>query len=128
MNFGERITQLRKEKGLNRKQFADYLGIPSTTLRNYEINAREPGHVFLKQVSQIFHVSIDYLLGMSETKQPVLFCNSEKNSLNEEEQQLIDNYRQLNEEGQERLLETSEEFLELAKYKKCYECEMAQEA
>ena len=50
MTFGERLTQLRKENGYaTRNEFADKLGIPSTTLRNYETNAREPGHTFLSK-------------------------------------------------------------------------------
>lgn len=71
MTFGERLTELRKERGfLNRNDFANYIGMPSTTLRNYETNAREPGHIFLKQMADIFHVSIDYLLCMTDDRTP----------------------------------------------------------
>ena len=63
MTFGERLTELRIENGYNkRNEFAEKLGIPSTTLRNYETDAREPGHTFLKQISEFFNVSVDYLL------------------------------------------------------------------
>ena len=49
MTFGERLTQLRKENGYStRNEFAEKLGIPNTTLRNYEIGVREPGHTFFK--------------------------------------------------------------------------------
>lgn len=49
MTFGERLIELRKERGFNnRSEFADYIGMPSTTLRNYETNVREPGHVFFE--------------------------------------------------------------------------------
>lgn len=71
MTFGERLIELRKERGFNnRSEFADYIGMPSTTLRNYETNVREPGHVFLKQMADIFHVSIDYLLCMTDDRTP----------------------------------------------------------
>ena len=52
MTFGERLTELRTSAGYTkRNEFADKLGIPSTTLRNYETDVREPGHTFLKQIS-----------------------------------------------------------------------------
>lgn len=70
MTFGERLTELRKENGYNtRNEFADKLGIPSTTLRNYETDAREPGHTFLKQISEMFNVSVDYLLCLTDEKE-----------------------------------------------------------
>ena len=70
MTFGERLTQLRKENGYaTRNEFADKLGIPGTTLRNYETNAREPGHTFLKQISEFFNVSVDYLLCLTDEKE-----------------------------------------------------------
>lgn len=70
MTFGKRITQLRKEMGYTtRKKFAEKLSIPETTLRNYEMDSREPGHTFLKQLSDIFNVSTDYLLGLTEERE-----------------------------------------------------------
>ena len=70
MTFGKRLTQLREENGYNtRKKFAEKLSIPETTLRNYETDAREPGHTFLKQMSDFFNVSADYLLGLTEEKE-----------------------------------------------------------
>lgn len=70
MSFGERLTQLRIEKGYStRKSFAEKLGIPETTLRNYETDAREPGHTFLKQISDFFNVSCDYLLCLTDERE-----------------------------------------------------------
>ena len=70
MTFGHRLTQLREDRGYHtRKSFAEKLGIPETTLRNYETDAREPGHTFLKQMSDFFNVSTDKLLGLTEEKE-----------------------------------------------------------
>ncbi len=70
MTFGERLTELRIENGYSkRNEFAEKLGIPSTTLRNYETDAREPGHTFLKQISELFNVSVDYLLCLTDEKE-----------------------------------------------------------
>lgn len=64
LNFGERLIQIREERDVSRKELAEQLGIPYTTLRNYETGKREPGHKTLIQLSRIFNVSCDYLLGV----------------------------------------------------------------
>lgn len=97
MTFGERLTQLRKEHGYStRNEFADKLGIPSTTLRNYETDAREPGHTFLKQISEFFNVSFDYLLCLTDDKEVLKSFR-----LRESEQAMVEKYRNLDNHGKE---------------------------
>lgn len=97
MTFGERLTQLRKEHGYStRNEFADKLGIPSTTLRNYETDAREPGHTFLKQISEFFNVSVDYLLCLTDDKEVLKSFR-----LRESEQTMVEKYRNLDNYGKE---------------------------
>lgn len=97
MTFGERLTQLRKEHGYTtRNEFADKLGIPSTTLRNYETDAREPGHTFLKQISEFFNVSVDYLLCLTDDKEVLKSFR-----LREPEQIMVEKYRSLDASGRE---------------------------
>ncbi|MDO4271943.1 MAG: XRE family transcriptional regulator [Candidatus Saccharibacteria bacterium] len=64
MSFGENLTALRKSRGISRKDLAEMLGIPYTTLRNYETGQREPGHNLLIQIAKKFSVSIDSLIGL----------------------------------------------------------------
>lgn len=95
MTFGQRLTSLRKEYGYNtRNEFAEKLGIPSTTLRNYETDAREPGHIFLKQISEMFNISVDYLLCLTDEKEVL---NSFR--LKTSETKIIEKYRDLDEHG-----------------------------
>ena len=97
MTFGDRITQLRKENGYKtRKEFAEKLNIPETTLRNYETDAREPGHTFLKQISDFFNVSSDYLLGLTEEREKY-----SSHQLKSSEYRHIEKYRALDLYGQE---------------------------
>lgn len=97
MTFGERITELRKENGYNtRNEFAEVLGIPSTTLRNYETGVREPGHTFLKKVSEFFNVSVDYLLCLTDDKKVL---NSFQ--LQTSEKDMISKYRRLDSYGKD---------------------------
>lgn len=97
MTFGERLTELRKEHGYStRNEFADKLGIPSTTLRNYETDVREPGHTFLKQISEFFNVSVDYLLCLTDDKEVLKSFR-----LRESEQTMVEKYRNLDDHGKE---------------------------
>ena len=50
-------------------EFAEFLNIPSTTLRNYETDKREPGHTFLKQMSELFNVSVDLFTMFNRRKE-----------------------------------------------------------
>lgn len=97
MTFGERLTQLRKENGYTtRKSFAEKLNIPETTLRNYETDEREAGHTFLKQMSDFFNVSSDYLLGLTDEKEKY-----SSYQLKSSEYDQIEKYRSLDEYGKE---------------------------
>ena len=97
MTFGERLTNLRKENGYStRKEFANFLGIPETTLRNYEKDEREPGHSFLKTISELFNVSADYLLGLKNERE-----KSDLYQLKESEYKIIKKYRDLDNYGRE---------------------------
>ena len=54
---------------MNKREMSERLDVPYTTYNNYESGYREPGSDFLKKYSQIFGVSIDYILGNSAIKQ-----------------------------------------------------------
>ena len=66
MSFGQNLIALREERGLSRKDLAKELGIPYTTLRNYETDAREPGHQLLIQLATLLNISVDELVGLPE--------------------------------------------------------------
>ena len=67
--IGEKLKELREKIGLNKKEFAQYLGLKYTTYNNYETESREPSSDFLILISEKFDVSIDYLLGLKDEKE-----------------------------------------------------------
>lgn len=94
MGFGSNLIRFREEQGISRKELADMLGVPYTTLRGYETETREPGHIFLARLSKIFDVSIDYLLGLSDDpKGHKKSLESERFEVNDHEKLLIIAYR-----------------------------------
>ena len=47
VSVGQKIRQIRETVGLSRPKFAELLGVPPTTLKNYELGYREVGGAFL---------------------------------------------------------------------------------
>lgn len=66
-DFGQRLKSSRKQLGLTQKELAQSLEIAQSTIANYEKNIRFPGELSLRQLSDFLNVSIDYLLGLSES-------------------------------------------------------------
>lgn len=71
MTFGERLTALREERGLKRPAFAEMLGIPYTTLRNYEKDEREPGSKMLVKIASVLNISVDCLIGIEDNTEDI---------------------------------------------------------
>ncbi len=62
IKIGDRIKQLRKEKGISQRDMAKSLGINVSTYSNYENNHREPSSEIIEKVSKILGVSVQDLL------------------------------------------------------------------
>ncbi len=67
-SFGERISELRKEKGIKREELAQFLNCSVAAVGNYENGNRTPDFETLVKIADKFNVSADYLLGRSENK------------------------------------------------------------
>lgn len=64
-----RIKELREEIGFTQQNLADKLGGAKSTVAMYENETRKPSMKVLIKLSDIFHCSIDYILGKSDVKQ-----------------------------------------------------------
>ena len=60
--LNERIKQLRKEKGLTQSQLADLLGVTDKAVSKWEVGETNPDISLLPKISEIFNVTLDYLL------------------------------------------------------------------
>jgi len=68
--LNERLRQLRNEAGLTQQEFADKLYISRDTYAQYEIDRRNPDYETLDKIAAYYKVSVDYLLGRSDVRQP----------------------------------------------------------
>ena len=64
-----RIKQLRGELGYTQQELADKLKKAKSTIAMYENETRKPSLKVLKQLSNIFGCSVDYILGISEKRE-----------------------------------------------------------
>ncbi|WP_417129052.1 helix-turn-helix domain-containing protein [Ruthenibacterium lactatiformans] len=69
MTFGERLRQLRTEKGLTQKQLAVETGTSERGIQNYEMGIRNPAFDALLSLADYFDVSLDYLCGRSDVRE-----------------------------------------------------------
>lgn len=64
--LGQRLKELREEKGLTQKELAKALYLHSVTYLHYEKAQREPPLSVLADMALYFDVSTDYLLGLTD--------------------------------------------------------------
>src|SRR5690554_1193047 len=62
MNIGERIYNLRKEKGLSQEQLANKLDVSRQSISKWELGESNPELVNIVELAKVFDVSTDYLL------------------------------------------------------------------
>ena len=62
MNMGERITELRKSKGLSQEELAEQLGVSRQSVSKWETGASTPDTDKAIAMSRIFGVTADFLL------------------------------------------------------------------
>ncbi|MCQ4972427.1 MULTISPECIES: helix-turn-helix domain-containing protein [Lactococcus] len=81
--FGDKLRALRMEKKLTQNDLAARLGIVGASVSSYEKSKQYPSVEVLIQLCQIFDVSADYLLGLSDDK------NFNTSTLTDEQLQIV---------------------------------------
>lgn len=64
MSIGENIRELRKEKGLTQEGLAKLLFVSQDTISLWELNKSLPDIKSLIELTKIFEVSSDFILGI----------------------------------------------------------------
>ena len=95
--IAERLRALRLESELSKRDLVSLLPLNYSTYANYESGFREPNLDVLQMLARHFNVSVDYLLGVSDSKRKV----DEVAVLNDQEHDFFVKYRQLDTHGQE---------------------------
>jgi transcriptional regulator with XRE-family HTH domain len=85
--FGSRLRYLRKSNHWTFDYVAKQLGIGRSTYAGYETEFRKPSLETLTNLAKLYHVSTDYILGLSDDPKPKAVESNvyeyfKKNSLN----------------------------------------------
>ncbi len=64
--YGERLRELRCEKGFTQKQLAEKLNISQKSLGKYERESLDLSTELIVRICRYFQVSADYLLGLDD--------------------------------------------------------------
>lgn len=62
MNLQSKIIKLRKQSGLSQEDMAEKLNVSRQTISRWEVGSAQPDAENLRQLSQLFGVTADYLL------------------------------------------------------------------
>lgn len=76
--FGTILKNLRLEKNITQKDLAKHLGVTDRSVGYYETGQRTPPPDILEKIADYFNVSVDYLLGRTEERNP--YQTEENNS------------------------------------------------
>lgn len=100
--FLNRLTELMKKNNLTKASLARLSGIPYTTIDGFFKKGYENTKLStLKQLSVFFNVSLDYLVAQDNITDNIILTDKY-------EKCLIENYRNLSEQGKEYILQTME--------------------
>ncbi|MCL2847088.1 MAG: helix-turn-helix domain-containing protein [Firmicutes bacterium] len=66
MAIGQKIRELRTERGLTQEMLAKGLGLPRVTLKNYETGYRQVPNDLIPKIAKFFGVTTDYLFGLED--------------------------------------------------------------
>ena len=107
LTIGDRIRIARMESDMSQEELAHALGRAGRSyISKIERNQRDLDHGEVIDICRILDVTPNYIF---------FGC---RDQLNVDEQKLIDNYRSLNEEGQDKLLDLADDLIRTGKYKK----------
>lgn len=117
MTTGERMRMRRKEIGMSAEKLAELLGKSPATIYRYENGDIEKMPVdFLEPLSEALNTTPAALMGWADEDIDHSLPLSGPASITSKEEELLTLHRQLNEEGQEKLLSYADDLVSSGKY------------
>ena len=98
MDFAKRLYELRETANLKQTELAEKVALRSSAISKYEKGLTQPSMDTLIKFAELFHVSTDYLLGISSIPNPYTTEN-----FTPKEADIILRFRRLSKENQIRI-------------------------
>lgn len=115
--FREILFELRKNRKMTQDSLADALRITKQALSHYERGTRYPKKETLEAIADYFNVDMNYLTGRSSTT-TIIAPPSPSPALSAGEQELLQDYDALNDEGQAKVREYTADLVASGRYEK----------
>lgn len=109
------LKSLRTRKNLSQAQLASKIGVSRSTVAMWETSKSEPDIDMLVALSEALNTSIDYLI---KGENCPCSCKKKNILLTVREHILIDDFRELDKEGQDKCLSLIDDIVKCGKYKR----------
>lgn len=110
MGIGNRIKEARKSMGLTQEELAKLVGVTKGAIANYENGTSHPKESILYKLIDVFGCDANYLF------QDMIHVRKPSSATPQNEAALLDLYRQLNGEGQQRVIDYTEDLVSSGRY------------
>lgn len=117
MDFSEKIKKLRAEHGMTQAQLAQKAGLAEISIRQYELRRRKPNYDALMSIAKVFNIDISELNEAVPDRKGLELVAPPPDP-DPREAELLGNFHQLNDAGQDQLLTQSRYLLTDDRYKK----------
>ena len=85
-----RMKELRESRKISQQSMGFVCNVSQAMISKYELGQAEPDIKTLALIAKHFGVTIDYLIGISDTKMPV-----DTATMSEDEKEILHDYKQL---------------------------------
>lgn len=107
MDFSTRLKELRTDNDMLQSNLAEKLNLKSSAISKYEKGLTQPSIETIIKLAEIFNVTVDYLVGASDIKNPYDVIR-----ITSSEADLVDNFRKLTHENKIRIDERIKTMIE----------------
>lgn len=70
MKYNEKLKALREDNDLNQTELGKLFNVNQITISQYERGKRQPPIEILIKYAQYFHISLDYIVGLTDNPKP----------------------------------------------------------
>lgn len=109
MSIGSRMKTRREELGMTQTQLAEKIGVTKGAVGNYETDANSPKASMMYRIFEALQCDANYLY------QDDMF-DAASVMLPEDEREMLRLYKQLNQEGKEKLVDYADDLVRSGKY------------
>lgn len=125
--MGARIRQRREELGITQEDLAFSVGYKSrASINKIELGKTDIGQTMIIDIAETLHIPTNYITDVDTPVNDIL--NRKLPQLLPDEQQLLSDYRNFNEEGQEKVRDYITDLKDNQRYKKCSESRLEKQA